>query len=105
LLQVGGFDKESPANSEISQILSSAHSGLLASGGLSSAAKLTAVSFRTQVVAGLNYLIKVKIEENGETQYANVKIYRPLPPNQENLQVLSFVPTTLEAPLAPAPRE
>uniref|UniRef100_A0A2C9KTU7 Cystatin domain-containing protein n=1 Tax=Biomphalaria glabrata TaxID=6526 RepID=A0A2C9KTU7_BIOGL len=46
-----------------------------------------AVSFKTQVVAGLNFFIKIQIEVD---IYIHVRIFRPLPYEQTGPEVVSF---------------
>ena len=45
-----------------------------------------AVKFTTQVVAGTNYKIKVKV---GDEQYVHIKVFVPLPCNNAPNQLLS----------------
>ena len=45
-----------------------------------------AVSFTTQVVAGTNYKIKVKV---GDEDYVHIKVFVPLPCNGTEKQLLS----------------
>ena len=42
------------------------------------------VSYTTQVVAGTNYVVKIKV---GEDKFISVKIFKPLPCNGTELQV------------------
>ena len=44
-----------------------------------------AVSYKTQVVAGTNYLVKVNV---GNDKYVHVKIYKKLPHEGEETQLL-----------------
>lgn len=48
---------------------------------------LKAISYRTQVVSGTNYFIKVLVNEN---KYVHVKVYEPLPYKEENPQLISY---------------
>ena len=45
-----------------------------------------AVQFTTQVVAGTNYKIKVKV---GEGKYVHIKVFEPLPCNNQPKELLS----------------
>jgi hypothetical protein len=42
-----------------------------------------AIHFKTQVVAGVNYKIKVQAAEEGENVYLHVKVAKPLPHTQQ----------------------
>ncbi len=97
---LGGFSGVHNADGEINHVLSRAHNSVLKSGSLSSTARLIPLSYRTQVVAGTNFLVKVKVEDGNNVSYANVKIYRPLPPHHEEYEILSFSPSTATAPLS-----
>ena len=44
------------------------------------------VSYQTQVVAGTNFSIKIKVDGD---QYIHVKVFRPLPCNGTELELLS----------------
>ncbi|KAK0064893.1 cystatin-A [Biomphalaria pfeifferi] len=46
-----------------------------------------AVSFKIQVVAGLNFFIKIQIEVD---LYIHVRIFRPLPHTETGPEVVSF---------------
>jgi cystatin-A/B len=43
------------------------------------------VSYKTQVVAGTNYLVKVKVDDE---KYVHVKVHKPLPHAGTDLQVM-----------------
>ncbi|XP_002158618.2 cystatin-A1 [Hydra vulgaris] len=45
-----------------------------------------AISFKTQVVAGVNYFIKVDI---GNDRYIHLKVFRPLPFDNEKFELHS----------------
>lgn len=53
------------------------------------------VSGTKQVVAGMNYQIKVRI---GDNKYAQIKVYRSLPPIKYELKSVTFITETTEAP-------
>lgn len=58
-----------------------------------------AVAFRTQVVAGTNYMFKVRI---GEDSCIHVKVCKPLPHTNQPPFVLSLLPgQTLQTPIEP----
>ena len=48
--------------------------------------KFEPVSFKTQVVAGTNYIVKVKIDDE---KYIHIKVHKPLPCNGTELRLLS----------------
>lgn len=77
----GGLAGERPMDAETSKIVSSlTHSILTSTGNSVQSAKIVPLSYRSQVVAGLNYFVKCAIETpRGETKYVLVRIYRPLP--------------------------
>jgi len=57
-----------------------------------------AVQFTTQVVAGTNYLFKVKVDD----EVWHVKVHKPLPHTQKQPELMSFTTGhTLDTPLAP----
>ena len=55
------------------------------------------VSFRSQVVAGTNFFVKVHV---GENQYVHLRIFRGLPHTGGNISLSAFTPgMTLESDL------
>ncbi len=48
------------------------------------------VSYTSQVVAGTNFLIKVKV---GEDEHISIKVHRPLPCNGTELKLMEAGPT------------
>jgi len=50
--------------------------------------EFTAVSVKTQVVAGTNYFVKIHV---GNEDYLHVRIFKPLPHAGEGPQVHSFL--------------
>ena len=84
-MMCGGFGQVKPADNEVSQHLSEIKPHV--------ESKMNAtftvfepVHYKTQVVAGLNYLVKVKVD--GE-KYVHVKFCKPLPCNGTQLVLLS----------------
>ena len=56
-----------------------------------------AVAFQTQVVAGVNYLMKVQI---GDDEYVHVKIHKPLPHTQQEPFLMAMdVNNTADSPI------
>lgn len=52
-----------------------------------------AIYYKKQVVSGLNYIIKLKI---GESQYIDIKIYKPLPVYNRPPQLIKVMKSSLE---------
>jgi len=87
----GGLSDTKPADMEINVLCGTLHASILntlssttslSSDRLSaSSVTITPVAYRTQVVAGLNYFVKIRIDLGppSETYYAVVRIFRPLP--------------------------
>ncbi|XP_054567715.1 cystatin-A isoform X2 [Eptesicus fuscus] len=46
-----------------------------------------AVEYKTQVVAGINYYIKVRV---GDDSYIHIKIFKPLPQQQQSLKLTGY---------------
>lgn len=58
-----------------------------------------AIAYRTQVVAGMNYIFKVR---TGEDSYIHVKVCKPLPHTNQPPFVLSLLPgQTLQTSIEP----
>eukprot|EP00294_Goniomonas_avonlea_P002515 CAMPEP_0114553508 /NCGR_PEP_ID=MMETSP0114-20121206/7700_1 /TAXON_ID=31324 /ORGANISM="Goniomonas sp, Strain m" /LENGTH=102 /DNA_ID=CAMNT_0001738465 /DNA_START=9 /DNA_END=317 /DNA_ORIENTATION=- len=76
----GATGDEQPANAEIQAICdgvkADATAKAQASGFNGLFTEFTAVSFKTQVVAGTNFFVKVR---TGANQFAHVRIFQPLP--------------------------
>ena len=71
----GGFKPAESATAEEQEILDSVKGSVEATLG-KQFSSFTAVQFSTQVVAGVNYMFKVKTD--GE-EYLHVKVHKPLP--------------------------
>ena len=78
------FGNLEPADDEVKELVKSVKSAVE---GKANAKynEFEAVSFTTQVVAGTNFLVKVKVDND---EYIHVKIFRPLPCNGTELEVL-----------------
>ena len=96
MMMCGGFGGPRPADDEVKELVKSVKSAIEEKAN----AKYNvfeAVSFTTQVVAGTNFIVKVKV---GSDQYIHVKIFRPLPCNGTELEVLDVqTGKTLNDPL------
>ncbi|XP_071415546.1 cystatin-A-like [Pithys albifrons albifrons] len=47
----------------------------------------TAIVYKTQVVAGINYFIKVEVSK---TDYVHLKVFKSLPHENQDLSLVSF---------------
>lgn len=95
---VGGFSATRDATAEEQNVLDQVKAHI--EGQLSKQFTVfEAVSYQTQVVAGTNYMFKVRIDEG----YIHVKVGKPLPHKQEPPFVMGIAAEgiTLETPLAP----
>ncbi len=79
----GGLSHERPVDDTVVQIVRSLAPAILASAGLTStpeaAAALTPLTYKSQVVAGINYFVKCSTGAGPSATYLVVRIYRPLP--------------------------
>ncbi len=82
-MMCGGFGWPRPADDEVKELVKSVKSKVEEKAN-AQYAEFEAVSFTTQVVAGTNFIVKVKV---GSDQYIHVKIFRPLPCNGTELEV------------------
>ncbi|XP_069801657.1 cystatin-A1-like [Dendropsophus ebraccatus] len=74
-VMVGGVGAEKPADKEIQAVCDSIKSEFLKKSGVN-ATTFQAVAYKSQVVAGTNYFVKVSL---GGGHYCHLKIYKPLP--------------------------
>lgn len=79
----GGIGEAKPADDDVKDILSQVKSQVEGKTNASYDC-FEAVSYGTQVVAGTNYFIKVKV---GEGKYIHVRVFRPLPCNNGSLEL------------------
>ncbi|XP_073524771.1 leukocyte cysteine proteinase inhibitor 1-like [Phyllobates terribilis] len=82
---VGGFGPEKPANEEAQAACDSVKAQFLKQSG-KNAAKFVVWRFRSQVVAGTNYLVKVDIGDD----FCHLKIFVPLPHTGEDPELLGW---------------
>ena len=75
-MSCGGFKAAEKANADIQGIIDSVKAEVETKTG-SSCAVYEALSFRSQVVAGVNFIIKTKINNDGGC--IHIKIHKPLP--------------------------
>ncbi|XP_040278788.1 cystatin-B-like [Bufo bufo] len=83
---VGGVGKEKPANPEIQELCDLVKHEFEVKSGLN-AAKFKAVSFKSQVVAGTIYFVKVDV---GGDQFCHLRIFKPLPYTGEKATLSDF---------------
>ncbi|XP_069133945.1 cystatin-A1-like [Argopecten irradians] len=86
MAMVGGAGQVQPADAEIQLLVHN----LKASVEEKSNARyeeFEAVSYRSQVVAGTNYFIKVKV---GNDQYIHMKVFKPLPYTKDPATLTSY---------------
>jgi cystatin-A/B len=79
----GGLKPAEAATPEVQQLIDGLHQQIKSQAGGAEYPHLKAVSYRTQVVAGTNYLVKV----DGGHEHLHVKIYEPLPHTGEPAKV------------------
>eukprot|EP00667_Euglena_gracilis_P027747 EG_transcript_34656 len=86
----GGAGAEQPANDEIRQLCLTVKDGVHAAarntGFAGDFTKYEPVSYKTQVVAGTNFFIKLAVTED---QFLHARIFKPLPCNGANPEVHS----------------
>ncbi|CAJ0956509.1 unnamed protein product [Ranitomeya imitator] len=81
-VMVGGFGSEKPANAEVQAACNKVKAQFLKQSG-TNATKFVALVYKSQVVAGKNYLVKV---DTGD-QFCHLKIFVPLPHTGEEPQL------------------
>lgn len=87
----GGLDDEVPADDNIRKIVSSLQSHFK-SKYPREFHRIEPVSYRSQVVAGMNYFVKVAVHEHdGAKKFAHMRIYKPFRGELELTAVLPDV--------------
>ena len=74
-MMCGGFTGDRDADDEVKALAQEMKAATEAKLG-ATYSEFEAVKFKTQVVAGTNYLIKVKV---GPEQFVHIKVYKKLP--------------------------
>ncbi|XP_060077971.1 cystatin-A-like [Ylistrum balloti] len=74
-MMTGGLGEEKPANGEIQEIVDNLKDDVKAICN-QEFERFIAVSYKSQVVAGVNYFIKVDV---GDEHYIHIRVYKPLP--------------------------
>ncbi|KAM3935782.1 cystatin-B-like isoform 1-T2 [Leptodactylus fuscus] len=75
---VGGLSEEEPADQKLQDLCDSVKADFLALSGKNTGT-FVAVSSRSQVVAGMNYFVKIQVGVEEEEEYCILRIYKPLP--------------------------
>eukprot|EP00667_Euglena_gracilis_P018501 EG_transcript_19656 len=87
---LGGLGDTHPITPEVAEMVNGLKSRIIAKAqaqGLNSiGAEFEPISYRSQVVAGTNYFVKVRV---GRNEYLHVRIFKPLPYTHEEPQVVS----------------
>ena len=84
-MMCGGFTNSRPADDNVKAIALEMKPKVEEALG-TTYTQFEAVSFTTQVVAGTNYKIKVKV---GDEKYVHIKVFVPLPCNSTEKKLMS----------------
>ncbi|XP_044140075.1 cystatin-B-like [Bufo gargarizans] len=84
--RVGGVGKEKPATPEIQELCDSVKHQFEVKSGVN-AVIFKAISFKTQIVAGMMYYVKVDV---GGGQFCHLKIFKPLPHTEEKASLSGY---------------
>ncbi|KAL4232412.1 hypothetical protein ACF0H5_009980 [Mactra antiquata] len=88
-MKCGGTSADKVADDEVKDLCNQLKSDVLAKLNRDSDPEMfEAITYMTQVVAGMNYFVKIQLHSNGECVHA--RIYRPLP-HQGNPEVHSVI--------------
>ncbi|PFX33668.1 cystatin-A-like [Stylophora pistillata] len=83
---VGGFSKEMKATEEVQKIVDEVRSQAEAMAG-KSFKEFKAISYRSQVVQGMNYLVKVQV---GDSSYVHLRIHQSLPQDGSKIELIAI---------------
>ncbi|XP_075707132.1 cystatin-A1-like [Rhinoderma darwinii] len=83
---LGGVGELEPADPEVQAIVDLVKSEFLKKSGVNAKA-FQVVSYKSQVVAGRNYFVKVRL---GKDQFCHLSIFAPIPYPKEKPQLKSF---------------
>jgi hypothetical protein len=78
----------------IQDVVAAATPAILTAGraiGVSSHSRLSVVEYRSQVVAGTNFFVKIRAEHS-PTEFIACRLFRPLPPNHKEIEVVKCKP-------------
>lgn len=87
MTRAGGFSAERPANEHVHEVVSRVQGQFQYQAKRDTVAQFTAVVFRSQVVAGTNYLVKVHL---GSGEYVHLSIFEPLPNENHMTELKAF---------------
>ncbi|CAH6792308.1 cystatin-A [Phodopus roborovskii] len=82
----GGLTEARPATPEVQEVADQVRAQLEEKTN-EKYEKFEAVEYKTQVVAGVNYFIKVDV---GNGQYVHLKIFKGLPGQNEDLELTAY---------------
>ncbi|XP_006091012.1 cystatin-A [Myotis myotis] len=82
----GGLTEAKPATPEVQEIADEVKPQLEAQTN-ETYEEFEAIEYKTQVVAGINYYIKVRV---GHDSYIHIKIFKPLPQQQQSLKLTGY---------------
>ncbi|XP_059543662.1 cystatin-A [Myotis daubentonii] len=82
----GGLTEAKPATPEVQEIADEVKPQLEAQTN-ETYEEFQAIEYKTQVVAGINYYIKVRV---GHDSYIHIKIFKPLPQQQQSLKLTGY---------------
>jgi len=82
---LGGFGDAKPADDEVKKVVNETKADVEKKLGTTFNV-FEPVCYKTQVVAGVNYLVKIKVDGD---KYVHAKIYQPLPNSGKPRQVLT----------------
>ena len=85
MMMCGGFAETRPADDNVKAMATEMKPKVEQALG-TTFTQFEAVSYTTQVVAGTNYKIKVKV---GDENYVHIKVFVPLPCNSTEKQLMS----------------
>jgi len=87
---VGGPTDVRGPDATIQDIVANAAPEILASTaslGVAQNSPLSVVEYRSQIVAGTNFFVKIRAE-NSPTEFVACRLFRPLPPNHKDVEVV-----------------
>ncbi|XP_046360713.2 cystatin-B-like [Haliotis rufescens] len=86
---VGGASAVKPATREVQELCNKVREALQNQAGRTFGV-YTAISFRSQMVAGTNYFVKVQVDENDE--HFHLRIFVPLPSTNFQPSLAAYQP-------------
>ncbi|XP_055356441.1 cystatin-A2-like isoform X2 [Paramacrobiotus metropolitanus] len=74
----GGLGASKPADEEVQQAVKAVQSAIASQANADANSQLTPISYGTQVVAGKNYFVKIRIGADPNAKYVHARIYKNL---------------------------